>query len=391
MFERSTSGGDGEEMTARKRQVNRIRGSVLAVSWLVVCASARAQWTAIRLHGPGDYLSRCLSVGNQQQGGWRQAGPSSPHQPVIWSGSSGSEVNLALTPSDVGEINAQWQGLQGGIFNGHASLWQGTSASRVDLDPGIANTHGTWIQAMRGTQQAGYIIAPSTASHAAMWNGTAASFVDLNPAGANYSYAYATDGTQQGGIADFTIAGQFYQHAALWSGSAASFVDLNPLPLSGSVVTGMVPGQQAGWYHYGPNGGRHAALWSGTAASMIDLHPFPGFGSSQLLATDGAIQVGDSHVPGGGSFVHAGIWFGTAASFVDLHSFLPAGYSSSSATSVFQVGGVIYVGGVASNPLAGTSEAFMWINVPAPSTSALVFAGMLLRRRPGRRPHRTPE
>lgn len=357
-----------------------------AVWWLIACTPVWAQWTAFRLLGPSDYLSRCLATNDQQQGGWRQAGQFMPHQPVIWSGSAGSEVNLATSPTDSGEVNAVWQGYQGGIFNGHASIWQGTAQSRVDLDPGIVGTHGTWIRAMRDTQQVGYIVAPAVIDHAAMWMGSAASFVDLHPAaaGTNDSFAYATDGLHQGGVA--TIGS--YQHAALWSGSAASFVDLNPFTGGQSFISGMAPGQQVGWYTTPTNISEHAAIWSGTASSLIDLHPFPGSGSSFLLATTGQVQVGESHVPGG-SFVHAGVWFGTAASFVDLHSFLPAGYGSSEATSVYQANGLIYVGGTAANPSTGLTEAFLWVGVPAPSsgTATLLSMSVLAVRR--RRPPRT--
>jgi hypothetical protein len=348
------------------------------------CTHSTAQWQATRLARPADYDSRCLAVDASLQGGWVQTGPSpAPHQPVIWSGSAGTLVNLG---SGYGEVHAIWGEYQAGMYgapSGHASIWHGTASSRVDLDPGLAGTFGTEVLAMRGTQQAGEIVT-SNATHAAMWSGTAASFVDLHPAGARFSFAYATDGQRQGGVVSLSINGVGFQHAALWNGSAGSMADLNPFAGRESLILGMAPGQQVGWFNPPDTGNEHAGLWSGTAQSLVDLHPFPGFGFSELWATSGTVQVGSAQVPGGGGIGgHAGIWFGTAASFVDLHTFLPPGYDFSVATSVYQANGPIYVGGLAGSTSTLGNQAFLWIGVPAPGAGAVLASslGVVLARR----------
>jgi hypothetical protein len=357
---------------------------------LLFCTRSVGQWQAIRLHNPETLASECMAASGQLQGGWTQSAQFQPHQPVVWSGSAGTVLSLATSPTDYGEVRAIWGEYQAGIYGapfGHASLWHGAAASRVDLDPGIPSTFGTEVLAMRGSQQAGEIVTAS-ATHAAVWNGTAASFVDLHPAGALFSFAYATDGQRQGGVASLWINNAGYQHAVLWSGSAGSMVDLNPYPERESLIYGMAPGQQVGWFNPPGSLDMHAGLWSGTAQSLVDLHPFPGVGSSELRATDGSVQVGASQVPGGGSVGgHAGVWFGTAASFVDLHAFLPPGYGWSVATSVYEANGLIYVGGLAGNSSPLHNEAFLWIGVPAPGAMAVLLSfGCVAgrRRRSGR-------
>ena len=120
---------------------------------------------------------------------------------------------------------------------------------------------------------------------ASLWSGTAASWVDLNPAGSTQSSAYAVSGGQQAGLA--TVGGAF--HASLWSGTAASWVDLNPAGSTQSYAFGVSGGQQAGSALVG--GVYRASLWSGTAVSWEDLSAFlpAGFTSSfaQGISSDG--------------------------------------------------------------------------------------------------------
>jgi hypothetical protein len=123
----------------------------------------------------------------------------------------------------------------------------------------------------------------------------------------------------------------------------------------------------------------HAGIWHGTAASWTDLDP--GFGLSRLLGTCGSAQVGWSHDPV--HSVSAGIWFGTASSFVSLAPYLPAGYDESFATSVAFGNGLYYVGGYAFNHVTEMPEAFLWVGIPAPGSSALALlaAGLVVARR----------
>lgn len=311
--------------------------------------------------------------GGLQGGGVNIAGVSVP---AIWTGTSGSWLNLAGgTSSGVGGVFGVWGTAAVGDLAVHASLWHGTPESRIDLNP--AGALGSRANSVFGDEQVGYSRFGQV-DHASLWHGSAGSWVDLQPAGATSSEARVTDGQHQGGAIWIGAS----SHAAMWSGSAASVIDLDPWGGAGSNgIGGMVPGQQVG-------GGTHpifapavhALIWSGTAASCIDVNPFLGH-SSSLAATTGLMQVGEATVPGGG-FQHAGAWFGTAASFVDLHAFLPPGYIDSAATSVIQLlDGRFQVGGWAGRS-NGSQEAILWTYAPAPGGAPLlVLAGFVVCRR----------
>jgi hypothetical protein len=122
--------------------------------------------------------------------------------------------------------------------------------------------------------------------YASLWTGSAASWVNLNPAGAAGSRAEGTDGTYQVGFA--TLGG--VTHAGMWRGTAASWVDLNPAgaaaPPGGgaaSVADAEFGGQQAGYATIG--GVVHASFWSGSAASWVDLQAYLPSNISYSIAT----------------------------------------------------------------------------------------------------------
>lgn len=329
---------------------------------------AHADWTAIPLGQSGESRSEVYAVSAGMQGG-----AYTPHlgqaQAGFWTGSADSWTPLFVSQTTIGEVYAIDGQAQAGEAAGRAAVWQGTPDSRVDLGPaGIIS----YAYAMRGNIQAGEII-PASFSHAAMWQGTAASMVDLNPTGARQSFAYATDGVLEGGVV-YTPDG--IPHAALWSGTAASYIDLNPGRVA--YIYGMAPGVQVG---YAQTANQHAAMWSGTAGSYVDLNPFGSQGGSVLYATTGTISVGDFGLVGD---AHAGICFNTPGSWTDLHQFLPTGFTQfSHASSVYQDGNTIYVGGWATNDATGKPEAILWVGtVPAPGSAAvLLSAGIFAARR----------
>jgi hypothetical protein len=330
-------------------------------------AAALADWTVIPLHPAGAYATAVGGVTATQQVGFWQATSFSNSKPVIWSGTSGSMINLAPNPSDYGLLYGLSGSTQFGMFRGQAALWHGTPESRVSLHPsGAPSDSGSDVFGMSGSEQVGQYFTPGV-GHAAVWHGTSASFVDLHPNGAFRSVAHATDGTLQGGDFQTEFGGT---HAALWSGTAASMMDLNPPGAGGSTIYGMAVGQQVGFGIFGTPSVDHAGIWSGTSSSWIDLNPA---GSSSILyATCGSAQVG---VLNG---LDAAIWFGTAGSVIDLHSFLPPGYSYSVATSVSDSNGIFYVGGWAYRSGGPSQEAFLWVGVPAPSgLAALSIAGVI--------------
>lgn len=339
----------------------------VALAVLVVAPPAVAQWTAIPLGQPGEFMSQVYAVTPTMQGGIYD--PVSQAQAGYWTGSAESWTPLFASPTTTGDVFAIDSQTQAGDAAGRAAIWRGTSDSRVDIGPsGMLS----YAYAVHGNVEAGEII-PASFSHAAMWQGTAASMVDLNPPGARQSFAYATDGVLEGGVV-WTPDGA--NHAALWSGTAASYTDLNP-PGKPAYIYGMAPGVQVGYTE--SVSGIHAALWNGTAASYVDLGPPGAF--SQLYATTGTVSVGKLALSGP---THAALCFNSPGSWLDLHQFLPAGFTTfSQASSVYQDGYTIYVGGWATRDATGEPEAFLWVGtVPAPgSASTLLGAGILATRR----------
>ena len=206
---------------------------------------------------------------------------------------------------------------------------------------------------------------PNEPIHALLWRGSATSVVDLHPRGFTYSWARKVCGGQQVGDGGGPqTRGQ--DHALLFRGSADSVIDLHPSRFEASSVWGTSGGQQVGsgvpqgsprGYDMVPT--THALLWRGTAASVVDLNP-RGFGSSEVLDTDGEAQVGSGQpegifVPGSGvPATHALLWHGTAASVVDLN---PTGFEESQAWGTFAVH---QVGWGILTPRGHGTHALMW-------------------------------
>lgn len=301
--------------------------------------------------------------------GGQQAGSAdfgSGSQAILWSGSSTGWVTLSSNAGAGGIWGSQCVGYVGGT----ATLWDHGVA--VSLNPSGA-TYSVAI-GVRDGQQVGFANLPI--ERAILWHGTAASAVNLHPAGAISSFAYATDGTLQGGSATFGGTGTY--HAATWNGSAATFQDLNPSSAYISEILGMAPGQQVGYAQL-IGGQEHAALWSGTAQSFQDFEPtsLPNL-SSRLLATTGTEQVGDISV----GLPRATIWFGSRDNYLDLQQFLPGNFTSSEATSAYRDGSTLYVGGW--GQISGQTQAFLWVGtVPAPGSVLVLLgaAGIAIRRR----------
>ncbi len=344
---------------------------------------AAAQWTAIRLHSENFPLG---STAGAASGDWQggSAGVNNHTQPILWHSSSGGFVNLVQSPTDSGFVGGIYGDRQVGQLNGHASIWSYTPGSRVDLHPPgfeLSAANAIW----EGGQVGNVSRSGQTFNNAALWRGSAASFVNLDPALSLGSEAYAAAAGQQGGFVYFAgPESTRVQHAALWSGSAASFVDLNP-PGFESSIGGMWPGQQVGTFG-GAAHVAHAALWHGTAASIIDLAP-PNSSYSTALATCGSAQVGWAGLVAGN---HAVIWFGSAQSYIDLGALLPAGlYRDSVAYGVSFFGGQYYVAGSARRLSTQESEAFLWVGIPAPASSIVLFGALVATLRRRRSPPRS--
>lgn len=226
-----------------------------------------ASW--IDLHPAGAVRSIAKSVNNGQQAGEVVVSDGAGHASV-WSGTAASWVDL--NPAGSGGSSAS--GTSGtqqvgeasvGVTSG-ACLWNGTAASWIALGGSNSAAYAT-----SGTQQVG-----RTGDHASLWSGTTASHVDLHPGVALRSFAIAIGDGQQGGYVQVGNPSFFYtSYASLWTGTAASWVNLHVgESIDGSGVAAVRGGYQVGNISSYTEGWFHAALWRGTAASWVDLHAF---------------------------------------------------------------------------------------------------------------------
>jgi hypothetical protein len=392
---RRIDGRNRETMMQIRRKPLRVTCHAVALSGLstitFASAPAYAQWTVTFLTPAGQSGAAAYGTDGARQVGYTYYTDGISNgidHASLWSGSAASWVDLnpvgamssvANGTSGTQQVGAASPGnLQTGGSISHAGLWNGTAASWVDLNP-VGSTSSV-ANGTSGAQQVGSAQFAG-ASHAGVWSGTAASWVDLNPTGAFTSVAYATSGTQQVGAAD--------DHAGLWSGSAASWVDLNPAGAARSTALGISGTQQVGSTNEGFSS--HATLWSGTAESWVDLNP-AGAAGSLAYATDGTEQVGSSlfyEVSNTGpAFVeHASLWNGTADSWVDLSTYLPGTWANTYAESIWSDGTTTYIAGWGNGHTEGAGvEALLWTRtVPEPSTAALLCIGGLavVRKRHG--------
>lgn len=340
------------------------RACLIAMAIWTIATSSQAQWNAINLHpiGGGDSFvyqgNAGTQVGSVLAGGYHAS---------LWNGSAESWVDLNPSGSSGSEAYGSYGNRELGYANvaaeRHAGIWNGSAASWIDLNPGGA----TWSLAIggSGSHQVGQARFGGT-TRASLWNGSAESWIDLNPVGSSESSAEGVGGGVQVGHARF---GNVF-HAGIWFGSAASWVDLNPQGMHSSVAMRCADeSNQVGWSTLG--WATYASLWHGSSNSWINLSP-AGASSSKAYELDGDQQVGWSESNG---VRHAGIWSGTSESFVDLHSFLPTGFTSSEARGVWHQGGLTYVAGFATN-LEGRTDALIWAPVPEPA-GLLVFCGGL--------------
>ncbi|MBL8765295.1 MAG: hypothetical protein JNM07_13605 [Phycisphaerae bacterium] len=199
-----------------------------------------------------------------------------------------------------------------------------------------------------------------------LWNTQTQQLTYLNPPPFIGGRVRAIQGNVQAG----GVATETYGHAAMWSGSAETFVDMHPLsnPRSSEIVA-MDGGVQVGdtralvtqSYH-------HAAMWRGTPQSHIDLNP-PGMVESYGTAAADGMQGGyfrQTELHG----YHAALWRGSAESMIDLH---PAGARESrlmGMASGQQVGSVSVIGEHAAM-WSGSAASWIDMNPPGAGVSML--------------------
>ncbi|MGE3107706.1 MAG: GC-type dockerin domain-anchored protein [Phycisphaerales bacterium] len=343
-----------------RRLAGTVRYVMALAPALAVVSTARAQWVVTNLHPAGATESAALGVGQGQQVGYARVGPTvGDTRASLWTGSAASWVNLQPTGAGItySTVYAVDAGVQvGEVFvNGgatsHAARWTGSAASFIDLHPADA-----FQSTLRGVS-AGRQVGTSTIfwAHAGLWTGPAPSWIDLSPpapGGETYTAeAYGVSGVQQVGFAEVNSV----ISASLWSGSAASRVDLHPAGQISSWAYGVDGAQQVGIVRVADSSS-HAALWRGSPGSWVDLHP-PGALNSRALDVFAGTQVG---VTTAGGLTRATLWRGTAASRVDLHSFLPASFVSSEATAIWGDAFSTVIVGWGYNSATTRAEALMW-------------------------------
>jgi hypothetical protein len=335
-------------------------GSRFAVAFLAGSTAAigmatevRAQWTVTRLHPIDATESQAFAVRGGFQGGQTRIG--NIPRASLWNGSADSRIDLhpsGATSSFVFAIDGQQQA--GYIFaagqNWQAGIWSGSAASWVNIHPPMAIL--SFLNAAKNGQQVGTAQIGSE-FHACIWHGTSASWVDMHPTGASSSSMSGTDGFEQ--VGNVTIGGR--SCASLWRGGPNSWVDLSPPGSIGSTALGIGGGQQVGVVLF--EGMAHAGLWRGSAASWVDLHP-PAGAYSTAVATDGNNQIGYFDFGPNVEIRHACVWNGTVESWVDLHTFLPQEFTNSQPTAIWTDGLSVYVVGQAVDMTAGRGEAVMW-------------------------------
>jgi hypothetical protein len=387
--------------------------AVLAILWVEPTAKAQSYVSSILypLTVPNGFSASFSQLdsfvgqtvgfgGNTRAILWTAGGPTDLTPTNLNGGINYSQVNSTDGVNQVGwgvgsETSSQF----------HAMLWTGSASTAVDLNPtNLTGFVSSVANGASGTEQVGYgasIVGLSNTSNnyrALLWEGTSASAVDLTPInlGITTSQANGTDGTREVGWGSGIGTGNS-EHAILWSGSSTGAVDLNPtsLGVSDSDAVAIAGIQQVGYgVGNGTNGFRNALLWTGTAISAVDLNPsFLGEGAqSSATGSNGFQQVGYGSGSGTGYDVttnafysHALLWTGTADSAIDLQAFLPltGTWIDSTAYSVDSNGNIYGTADGTYNNVTGTF-AVEWSTVPEPASIGLIGFTMLLFRRPAR-------
>ena len=220
--------------------------AALAASGGVV--SAALTYTARDLNPSGTLGSDAFAASGAFQGG-DSTSPNLMHA-TLWNLTAASHTDLHPSAIyDSSAINGMGGNQQVGVVrsdfqfgnaNTRAFLWKGTAASAINLHPANINANdyqSSNALATDGTQQVGIVRGGATFGqyHASLWSGTAASYVDLNPtnsvSAAQSSSASAIANGVEGGYAVVYKPGTFSNprpHAYIWTGTAASGVDLHP-------------------------------------------------------------------------------------------------------------------------------------------------------------------
>lgn len=253
---------------------------------------------------------------------------SSAFHALLWNGRAASVVDLhpsGYTSSGIAAIlNDTYVGRGEVAGESHALLWNNGSATNVvDLHPAGARSSALMDLAVDSNNipyQVGYLSNTDIVSpRATLWRGTAASAVSLQPTGYTYGFVSAASTNYQVGYVSNSQGGSpLNSRPFLWSGTAASGIDLTPTGYKNGTVNDTTDDTQVGYvFRNGVGQTPHAMLWHGTAASGVDLHS-TAYQQTEADGVSGNTQVGSGTIAGGGW--HALVWNGTPESLIDLHS-----------------------------------------------------------------------
>jgi hypothetical protein len=338
------------------------------------------------LHPAGWASSDLLSITGGQSGGYVQDASGANVHAAFWAASTASIIDLHPTSGTYSQSHVLGEGARQivgvatvalGSFD-HAMLWtMGQGNNSVDLNP--AGFKSSYAKSTNGFLQAGYgYINSSIGSHALLWTGSAGSVMDINPTGFFSSEALGASGGFEVGDGGFVDSKGAELHAMLWAGTSNVPVDLHPTNLSlndSRAVT--ISGTTVGGYGTDAvTGSSHAIAWTALSPNTaIDLNP-RGYFDSQVVATNGAIEVGFGHVSNDSNSLHALLWTSASNEFLDLNQYLPANYGNAMAQGIDAQGNVV---GFALDKNTNQYEAVVWnpIAMTPEPTALLPLAGLL--------------
>lgn len=195
----------------------------------------------VDLHPAGSWpRSYAKGVSGDVQVGYVRDSVRDVSHACMWSGSAASWVDLSPSWADTSFANSirgdqivgQTKAYQ---FGAQAALWSASTGQYTNLGYGISQY--SEALATDGQYQAGWAVPFYDAyRHASLWEGSVDSWIDLHPSDGPYveSRLYAVSGGVQAGTVD--------THAAVWFGTPDSMVDLHaflPPSLDRSSATGI--------------------------------------------------------------------------------------------------------------------------------------------------------
>lgn len=320
---------------------------------------AMAQWTFKSLHPGGGTVSNgngldvSSQVGNVEIGGISRA--------ALWHGDAQSWTDLGpQLPFDGAQAISTGGGVQVGFVQfgneTHGCLWRGSPESYVDLLP--IGSQFSFVEATDGLVQVGAIEVDG-AAHAVRWTGTADSYFDMNPLPMRGSWAYGIHDDQIVGVVGGSV-----NNASLWTNQGRHWVNLNPPGFLASWAWCTNGIQQGGWASIGP--GQHAVLWSGTATTLTFLEPAVA-NLSEVRSMTADEQLGFVYIDGQ---LRPALWSGTMGSFEDLSGAVPSEYVDPFLSAITSTPEFTAVVGSATRVSNGKREAFILtrpkLNEPVP-------------------------